>query len=530
MEDSLGSPQSGGFAGHVFFKVVNTQPSRRVRVQVGHEQHDQCGVAIEAYGDPLRVEGDSVQLMSSCSYQVLVIRRWCVPDVFARVIASLMHWPVMHGQRQLQLPALPMPSRPSWRHPPAGDGPRLALGDASPASAELPSGSEDERLHEDAGGIMCEPHLDDAGMRDSAMPRAVGSTVLAMLGLNVVVGVSPGRSILDLPGTSTDAIQLLCRAGVLASRVNEFGEVTYAMEPDQLRWSLDLRCSGGALEVHRAREVRNMFQYAKLELLRFLFMTGWSRSPARQRGTKLGKPLMFHVQSACKSKAHLVALAQHQYILGRGVGSIKHGMPEAYYMCLLHLSDYSKLLALELGTAKASDFKALLDGTETGEVGAPVEPPLEGLLAIEDGVVDDEDADGGPLGGPIDGDDAGFLSPLHLPSHASLHAFSDSYAATRPRGDGAPSVTVHWDNYSHTSLGARGIRRAFIACRAHKDDDCRKYVKESDFPNSMTCCAWLVAWEAHGEQSGCKAAHRWYAPPEDTVRDIARRYFAHLAA
>lgn len=267
------------------------------------------------------------------------------------------------------------------------------------------------------------------------------------------------------------------------------------------------------------KQVADIEKYTKLELVRYLFLSGWKAVEQRQLQTIADSDLLVHIPTACRSKAHLCALAHHARIFASGAPAILHGRPEAYYLCLLRLADYTSLLALDCATASSADFLAVLrdQGVPALALAAPAE---EGeLLAIEDG-------DGGSVAHGLFSCD--FALPPLVAGSAHIHEFAKATMVIAPQGDGAPEVQVRWDNWSHTTLGPKGFRRAYIACRAHKGDRCFKYVKEGDLPSNRLLCAWLVAWEAGGIASGSKAAHRWFVPSDSEVQRLAEQHFSHV--
>ena len=188
-----------------------------------------------------------------------------------------------------------------------------------------------------------------------------------------------------------------------------------------------------------------------------------------------------------------------------------------YYKYLIESPDLTRvagLTAAELQKMREKDFKAHIAGAGAEGVAAvcEAEPPP----AVEEGEVPVEDPDEVmpmPVVPHIPVDAPAIPPPLAAP-HLLMPHLPEAPAPVVFGIGGYPSMTIHFDNYTHQS----GNRRALMYCQTdgHKPK-CRRYIFLHSYPTTEHACAWLFAWGVGGAVKDDASSHIEYDPDKDLV-------------
>jgi len=180
---------------------------------------------------------------------------------------------------------------------------------------------------------------------------------------------------------------------------------------------------------------------------------------------------------------------------------ILHGLPAAYYKCLLSRDAdvYTRLAACaNLCELTNRDFEALFIGKDLAT------RDLDGAFVCDD---DGEEAAGMlPLGD----------EPLRLLAPEPVVAAVFGIGVEAPPGPYSivqAGLRINFDGFSHQS----GDRRGYVTCRLPHHPSCIKYRFVKYHENEQECAAWLLAWEESGERYETKHEHLVAVPSDDEV-------------
>lgn len=178
---------------------------------------------------------------------------------------------------------------------------------------------------------------------------------------------------------------------------------------------------------------------------------GWTLVDRMLPPQRPGQELEFEIRMLSRSLLYLRALMDESSIYSKGAAEIHHGMPSAYYKCLLSLPSLEALVARsDLLTMKNAEFEAIAMGRIVASEGG-------GMAALADGEVEGPCNDLLPLpaGHRPEEDDtlADMLRDVvEPPSTMSRLSWS------------LHGKTVRFDNFSHES----GNQRGYITCSRNR--------------------------------------------------------------
>ncbi|CAE7834962.1 TOP2 [Symbiodinium sp. CCMP2592] len=343
------------------------------------------------------------------------------------------------------------------------------------------AGSSDALVHDGPSAALRLPAFvtDDDMLDDLAREDGVVSLQHAAAGPQAEAGILPDNQqsllqgllerralgenfvdVIQLPHYNADACRSLVDKGLVQARVDDFGAVTVALsEATKVTSRLALRDPTPLCQEETV--MNNGPGRNKLAWLKMLLQDGWKAAATgdwHNRGQALNLPSGL----LDRPEMHLKALCFHVSLWEKGLLKISHSGSVAYYEMLLKETTLSAVNDFSLKQCKEFAFERKRKRPAHGQSAAR---PEQGILRLS----------------------------LDLPSLPAVPC----------RVPGMADLTVHFDNWSHSS----GHRRGFIQCTRHAK--CRRYSFLKSHCDQATCVAWLLVW--------CQEGHRF----EDTRQHVA---------
>lgn len=320
---------------------------------------------------------------------------------------------------------------------------------------------------------------------------------------------------------SPDILELMSLHGALCIQESSFGEMEVALEPAFVDQETVVYARFPVPLVHIPPH--NGLELApKMALLLHLVRDGWSASRGVQEPHWRDGPRELSLEMVQRSRQYFLALANAEQVFRKGCPCIRHGMPEAYYLCLLNMKSLSGIEDIENIEGKGhSYFAALLDGK-------PLPQVMTGLaMAIEDGDPVEHEADS-PAVLTDEAAQLAFRQPVNVAAAdmigAALAGVDAMQHFNRPVRLPGCDIDVRYDFFSHTS----GVRRAYARCLAHRA--CFRYRQVNQFDSEAELLGYLFAWASEGPNVE-RAVHvsRDFHPPPAAVRSFQRRLSERVA-
>ena len=243
-------------------------------------------------------------------------------------------------------------------------------------------------------------------------------------------------------------------------------------------------------------------QWSKLHLVLQLQYDGWQPSTENLDAWKPGGPSMYKPLWS-QPLSYFAALFSRTFLVSKGITSIRHGMSDVYYRCLLRLKSSAVVEMLRSLDEKTSDdLKNLLkDRSLLDQPDAEIEDEVDskedaGAEAIEDEPVNVA------VGGAIT--DLLFMVPPIVES--------GGFARQILKAGRAEPLKIYFDHFSGGTGGVSMTQRGFCNCSKHA---CIKYRTVGD-ESLEDFCAWMLAWHRSKLQS--KAAHLNFEPSSDQIQ------------
>lgn len=459
-----------------YAKVIHAWPERRFSALPGHVARSTTCMAVSRYSKHILEEG-GVKVGMKPVQATLDVRQLCSPDV----LKALHCWQPVYLDPQLQMRAGAL-----------------------------------DKVHQDMSQLVLPLEIDPGDEQESGADSQMSQYRLPALRLAtwlLEVGALSHfpdnfKTALDLmlqgPDHATEDLQELVGRGTVVERLDDLGTPTYALDSSVVSWSNQADIGDLKLDTARASEVRWQ-QCTKLQILVALLQDGWrAHEGAHLLPLQEGSEKKFLATNIKRSKWYFVALHKLQDIFSRGVATVLHDMPWAYYQLLCEGTEEQlrRLLEIEVRRCSLQHFLALLN-----------DQPLPDLVDIGDVPVipegggeeqEEEDFEDGAAAAPEPQDVPPVLEgPLEIAPH--------NFELDVQRDDESPICRVRFDNASHTN----GIQRAYIKC-PWGHSRCFKYKQVNLIPDQDRMVAWLYSWALMGQHLA-KEQHRDEATPSDTT-------------
>lgn len=465
-----------------FFEVVCNRPERKV----GHSisvMAERAHIIFVKFLTPVANRLKDVALsLNSGGTCALDLRPWMLPDNIRQVLGSLLCWTQVTPGNRPRLAA-------DLQHAP------LAFG--IPLAPDMPVDDNGNLSVLEAGSGDADYHM--------ALQRFIDKGAL--------VGTNTTLSLLDMSGVHADTLQCFVELGVVERFCDEFDDVSYQLQPHAIRFQSFLRAASPEHELLRDRNILNLSQLTKIELLVVLIVQGFllSSTPA------LPPLLRTHCLellpgNLMRSSSYFKVLVNHSAIFEKvGDFGIEHSMPMHYYECLAKLPKESlqELLARpNLHSMLDSEFRAVLTGSgvQLQALLAPEESVHLQIMQLED-VQQPEEQEAGDFVPNI----ALFSVPAELPNRRVR------------RGLDYPEILVKFDNCSHR----HGHQRCYVQCAQHTR--CFKYTQLRFFQNIDHCIAWLYEWWrlSDRDHNMSRERHKYALPADSEVEGCFLDMFGH---
>ena len=452
--------------GKLFFSVLNAYPEARHCVRGAHSGVSATEVVVRVHN--IRQEAGVMRAMPA---DVRTLDVACLAGVV--VVRQLVAWRIVGGDVRVSASA-------------------VTQAYLSGLAALLPIVADDTAA--DAQPIFDHP----------ARPQV---DVLAqyLVSNNAIVGVGeaaplPLHGPIDL---TVDHVRVLADQGILETQLDEFGEMTIAVHGQALDWGCE-HILGQPRQVLHVPLRDPATALSKLSLVAELVRLGW-RGAGHDLPPIIGDDCerKFEIFMLNKSRYYFKALLARAEILRAGAVRILHGLPAAYYKCLLSrdAAVYTRLAArANLRELTNDAFEALLIGRDL-----PTRDPDGAILC-------DADSDGEVTAGLLTLAD----EPLRLlaPEPVAAAVFGIGVEAPpAPYSIVQCGLRINFDGFSHQS----GARRGYVTCRQPHHPSCIKYRFVKYHENEKECAAWLLAWEESGVGYETKHEHLAAVPSDDEV-------------
>ena len=132
----------------------------------------------------------------------------------------------------------------------------------------------------------------------------------------------------------------LVRDGVVERRCSpDCGDLEYRLLWERLEFQMAHRIAEPELIRDSPREVEDIADYAKLEIMGMLLRLGWLSGGGTRPFRAADQPKQFCLQSLARGKHYWMALFRWEWLfLHRELAELPHHRPNAYYQCLLDIS------------------------------------------------------------------------------------------------------------------------------------------------------------------------------------------------
>ena len=325
--------------------------------------------------------------------------------------------------------------------------------------------------------------------------------------------INSWASALDFPNVHVDTLELLRAQGFVESTLCEFGTTKWALSTgaSQLRSRLSVRFQG----LLPRRDIASTGVHpsmSKLEIIAICLSNGWEIGDLPKSFKPKGAKY-FNEGILAASKWMLIAFASLDRIFAVGVNIVYSGMPAKYFEYLCRLTDATSLNAYGKQVEKWGHkvWLNILDGREPHAV-VP-QHLLDGLAEEEsepDELVPHEVVAAAAAAVPLS------LRADMTPERVRPPVvFSGLFEAEE-------EVNISFDGESHASGP-----RAYVSCKRHRADACRKYRFLHDFECLADCVIWLAAWKVDSFQCIDKPQHRDHQPTSGSMT-LARQHLPRL--
>jgi hypothetical protein len=336
-----------------FFQVVAPRREQQVHLRAAHVARDSAAIMVEIL-ELLGRTGSSYRLRHGKHGSVAVDPcQWCCLDNFKLFSQNLVVWRMLPGELELNIaedisrnlapPVLRMndpddllalaPLRDFDDELSLVELHAMVLSSSSAASSSSTIAPTLEIAQAFADGLAVEHP--DKKRRITLVKSLVEKRMFAESGNY--------ENSFTIDGFDCFVAKGLENAGVLVSRLSEFGDTEYAVALSQVRTSATMivdypklvsRCSVGQASIRHL---------SKLELLRYLMRNDWvpgDGAPLMKEG-----PRFFYIPNLLKSKSYWLCMACSEFIFAKPglIESICQQSTHFYYECLLQCADLTHL-------------------------------------------------------------------------------------------------------------------------------------------------------------------------------------------
>ena len=454
----------------VFFSVVNAYPERRSYVQLHHvDRHNDRVVVSQRVVEAIDVEKQSAFLSVSETTTELKLHRLVAN--FADTLPALYTWELASKAGSMQVLRRHWPGPAQNLQPPRDD-----------ALYALPAPP--------MAGIS-------EGLKTEVAVQSSQAEITKLMALQVmgevhrcIDNVEAGwANFGDMLGISSEMVTAMIDAGGLEAKESEFGECMVRPCPSGLRW-LPVFAAQRPMQVLHVDEFKDE---SKLDMALALLRRGWRPADGEEEWV-VGGPSLFYVDLS-RPASYFLCLLSCELLQSRGVSSIRHAAPDAYYQMLLRCKAAAIAEALRHGDWSQAFFQQQLKGLAPTHV----DEGADDMLALADGSVGEQEGAPG-LPAPVE---------LAAPKEEQWRRCNVAGLGDDNFSDGCK---VYFDHVHHS-----GRSRGYVACQHHAAEDCVHYVWCDDFPSRLALCAHLFEWAKLGRRCSSKSEHLLSRPSEAAV-------------
>ena len=460
-----------------YFEVVNANPEYKVQAAPSHVPVSRTKIRTRTHA-AVREGVHRIVRPSTAGPLELDLLPLCQATTFPAAVSQLQQW---RRDASAVMPKL---------HPSATHRTEAAMMDRIQASNNSLFASAAQ-----PGQLQQQSHLLDLLVSANAVTSALADQWMPFSSVN---------------GVRLDVVQELLALGILEAGQDEFGELTVAANVGRFSYEpVDLiRADQGAFLAACSKPCTA--QTPKLLAVAMLMCTGWSLQANAEEPLTCRSPRVARASLPLETLWYYRALLQIDEIFLKPPGHVVvyHGLPAAYYACLVEMDDLSQLhkLGESVRRVGARGFNDIMAGKEfvlqaPGSAADAAASAMEvGLEMLEDGF--------GELFIPH-----GAVELEEIFGHAPLVSVRQPLKFHRHEGEQG-TCTVNFDRCTHAS----GNQRAFIDCPWHRGEHCRRYVFCCNFASHLDAAAWLAAWAFCLPRAACKADHYKQEPSDVDVQ------------